>query len=107
MVGVARVHHRAAVHGSDIGQLHNLPHSLMNRWMVKLLFAYGCTKEQLQAVFGDSPAALLGLEPPVRVVDPMAEASRLRALGYPQADPHARLRAHGIRVPSPSAETLA
>lgn len=87
------------VYGSDIGQLQNLPHSLMNRWMVKLLFAYGCTKEQLQVVFGDSPAELLGLEPPERVPDPAAEASRSRALGYPQADPDARLRAHGMRVP--------
>jgi hypothetical protein len=82
------------VYGSDIGQLQNPPHTVMNRWMVKLLLAYGCTRDELTTLFQVTPCELLGLEPPAPTTpDPITDGERFR--GYPQADPHAHLRAHG------------
>jgi hypothetical protein len=79
------------VYGSDIGQLQNPPHMVMNRWMVKLLFAYGCTKEELKVAFGESPRQLLGL--PATSRDPVAAPERQH---YPQGHPDARSLAHGV-----------
>jgi hypothetical protein len=87
------------VYGSDFGQLQNFPHIVANRWMAKLLLAYGCTKEEIRTVFQVTPAKLLGLEPPpplgtsVHPGQPAAEEHRY--VGHPQADPHARRHAHG------------
>lgn len=77
------------VYGSDIGQLQNPPHDVMNRWMVKLLFAYGCTKDELQTVFQRTPARLLGLG---ETADHDVQTDYT---GHPQADPTAHARAHG------------
>jgi uncharacterized protein DUF6282 len=89
------------LYGSDFGQLQNFPHITANRWMIKLLLAYGCTKEELRQVFQVTGARLLGLEDPpslgTPVHPPMAtEFSEQRFVGHPQADPHARHHAHGI-----------
>ena len=50
------------VYGSDYGQVHNPPHLVGTRWMVKLLAAYGATKEELVKVFQTTPAKHLELE---------------------------------------------
>jgi hypothetical protein len=78
------------IYGSDIGQLQNPPHVVMNRWMVKLLFAYGCTKEELQTVFQASGRELLGIGP-----DPLGTSDARDYRGHPQADPAAHDLAHG------------
>jgi hypothetical protein len=68
------------VYGSDFGQLQNFPHIIANRWMIKQLFTWGCTKEEIRTVFQETPAKLLGLEwPPPET--PTVEPSRY---GHPQ-----------------------
>jgi hypothetical protein len=89
------------LYGSDFGQLQNFPHVTANRWMIKLLLAYGCTKEELRQVFQVTGARLLGLEEPPPLGTPghpgqEQEFSEQRFVGYPQADPHARQYAHGM-----------
>jgi hypothetical protein len=92
------------VYGSDLGQLQNFPHSDGARWMVKMLLAYGCTKEELYKVFQVTPARHLGLDaaPPLGTPAhpgwPRHDESRSYK-GYPQADPDARARSHGTWVP--------
>jgi hypothetical protein len=49
------------VYGSDFGQLQNFSHLIATRWMVKQLFTWGCTKEEIKTVFQETPAKLLGL----------------------------------------------
>src|SRR5919197_1966085 len=83
------------ISGSDFGQLQNFPHIVANRWMAKLLLAYGCTKEEIRQVFQVTGARLLGLEDPPPLgtaVHPRQERefSEQRFVGFPQADPHAR-----------------
>ena len=94
------------VYGSDFGQLQNFPHIVANRWMVKLLLAYGCTKEEIRTVFQVTPARLLGLEPPPPLgtsVHPGrgTGAEERRYVGHPQADPNARRHAHAIWPAAP------
>ena len=95
------------VYGSDFGQLQNFPHIVANRWMVKLLLAYGCTKEEIRTVFQETPARLLGLEPPPPLGEPVhpgratQEQGDGRYAGHPQADPRARARSHGVFAPTP------
>src|SRR5919198_1488146 len=85
------------VYGSDFGQLQNFPHIVANRWMIKLLLAYGCTKEEIRTVFQVSGAKLLGLDPPPPLGTPVHPGrpepdrqERARFAGHPQADPRAR-----------------
>ena len=78
------------IYGSDLGQLQNPPHVVMNRWMVKLLFAYGCTKDELKTVFQDSGRELLGV-----ATDGFPAPAGRDYRGHPQADPRARALAHG------------
>jgi Family of unknown function (DUF6282) len=89
------------LYGSDFGQLQNVPHLTANRWMIKLLLAYGCTREELQTVFQVTGARLLGLDDPPPLGTPVhagqeREFSEPRFVGHPQADPHARDYAHGL-----------
>lgn len=89
------------VYGSDFGQLQNFPHIVANRWMIKLLLAYGCTKEEIRTVFQVTPARLLGLEDPPPLGTPVHPGrppiqEERSYVGHPQADPHARRHAHGI-----------
>jgi hypothetical protein len=49
------------VYGSDYGQVHNLPHVQGTRWMIKMLLAYGATKEEITQVFKTTPEKHLGL----------------------------------------------
>jgi hypothetical protein len=88
------------VYGSDFGQLQNFPHIVANRWMIKLLLAYGCTKEEIRTVFQVTGSKLLGIEEPPPLGTPVhpgrVAAEEKPYLGYPQADPHARAHAHGI-----------
>jgi hypothetical protein len=87
------------VYGSDLGQFQNMPHMVANRWMVKLLLAYGCSKEELRTVFQVTPAEHLGLEAPPPLGTPahpcQERPSERRYAGHPQADPHARARSWG------------
>lgn len=93
------------VYGSDFGQLQNPPHVVADRWMIKLLLAYGCTKEEVQTVFQATPARLLGLELPPPLGTPVHPGRPVdhgdRHLGHPQADRSARRRAHGQGPPAP------
>ena len=94
------------VYGSDFGQLQNFPHIVANRWMIKLLLAYGCTKEEIRTVFQVTPAKLLGLEPPQPLGEPVhsgqpSPREERRYVGHPQADPNARRYAHGIYPAAP------
>lgn len=94
------------VYGSDFGQLQNFPHIVGNRWMIKLLFAFGCTKEELYQLFQVTPSKHLGIEPPPELGTPAhAHWPRHDAdsnyAGYPQSDPQARERAHGQFRPAP------
>lgn len=50
------------VYGSDYGQIHNLSHVHGTEWMIRLLLAYGATKEEVGKVFKETPAKHLGLE---------------------------------------------
>src|SRR5581483_11908475 len=52
------------LYGSDFGQLQNFPHVVANRWMIKLLLAYGCSKEEIRTVFQVTGCKLLGIDPP-------------------------------------------
>ena len=92
------------VYGSDYGQLQNFPHVVGTRWMIKLLFSYGCTKEELYKVFQVSPAAHLGIEPPPPLGTPAhpnwpKHSSFSKYAGHPQGDPQARERSHGRWAP--------
>jgi hypothetical protein len=95
------------LYGSDFGQLQNFPHIVANRWMVKLLLAYGCTREEIRTVFQETGAELLGLPPPPPLGAPV-HPSRQRAerhaddryTGYPQARAEARAHAHGLPGPA-------
>ena len=75
--------------------------------MIKLLLAYGCTKEEIRTVFSVTGAKLLGLEPPAPLGAPVHPGheprSEHRFVGHPQADPGARRHAHGAgpRAPTP------
>ncbi len=94
------------VYGSDFGQLQNFPHIVANRWMIKLLLAYGCTKEEIRTVFQVTGARLLGLEDPPPLGTPVYPGRQAgeekRYMGHPQADPHARYHAHGISPLAPT-----
>lgn len=50
------------VYGSDYGQRQNLAHVHGTRWMIKLLLAYGASREELRKVFKETPAEHLGLD---------------------------------------------
>lgn len=50
------------VYGSDYGQIHNPTHLVGTEWTIKLLLAYGATKEEVKKVFQTTPARHLGLE---------------------------------------------
>jgi hypothetical protein len=94
------------VFGSDFGQLQNVPHIAANRWMIKLLLSYGCTKEELYKVFQVTPAEHLGLELPPPLGTPAhpgwpSHAQYRHHAGHPQGDPQARARAHGRWRPAP------
>lgn len=94
------------VYGSDFTQLQNPPPITANRWMVKLLLSYGCTKEELYQLFQVSPAQHLGLEPPPPLGTPAhpgwpAHSEFRHHAGHPQGDPQARARAHGRWTPGP------
>jgi hypothetical protein len=98
------------MYGSDFGQLQNFPHIVANRWMVKLLLAYGCTKEELRVVFQETCAKLLGLEPPPPLGTPVhpglpPQAEQQRHYGHPQADPYARRLSHAIWPIAPTPRT--
>jgi hypothetical protein len=97
------------LYGSDFGQLQNIPHITANRWMIKLLLAYGCTKEEIRTVFQVTGAKLLGLEPPAplgtQVHPGGVPLEQRRYLGHPQADPHARRLAHGIYPIAPTPDS--
>jgi hypothetical protein len=74
------------MYGSDFGQLQNFPHIIANRWMIKLLLAYGCTPDEIRTVFQETPAKLLGLPwPPPST--PKVEPSYY---GHPQLTPPVR-----------------
>lgn len=51
------------VHGSDFGQLQNFSHVLATRWFIKVLLAYGVSREEIIKIFKTNPARHLGLEP--------------------------------------------
>lgn len=93
------------VYGSDYGQLQNFPHIVGTRWMIKLLFSYGCTKEELYKVFQVAPAAHLGMDPPPPLGTPAhpgwpKHSTFRNYVGHPQGDPQARERSHGRWSPS-------
>jgi len=95
------------VFGSDLGQFQNFPHTVSNRWMVKSLFAYGCTKEELYQVFQVTPARHIGLPDPPPLGTPAhpgwpAHSEDRKYVGYPQADPQSRARSHNRYVPAPA-----
>jgi len=50
------------VYGSDYGQVHNPPHVVGTRWLIKLLLAYGATIEEVRQVFQTAPAKHLGFK---------------------------------------------
>ena len=50
------------VYGSDYGQIHNPPHVVGTRWLIKLLLSYGATKDEVRKVMQETPAKHLGLE---------------------------------------------
>ncbi|MBW1962830.1 MAG: amidohydrolase family protein [Deltaproteobacteria bacterium] len=50
------------VYGSDYGQVHNPPHVVGIRWVVKLLLSYGATSEEVRKVLQQTPARHLGLD---------------------------------------------
>lgn len=92
------------VYGSDFNQLQNFPPSIAARWMVKLLLAYGCTREELYQVFQVTPAKHLGIELPPPLGTPAHPGwprndSAKTYVGHPQADPTIRMRSHGLFTP--------
>jgi len=50
------------VYGSDYGQIHNPPHVVGTRWIIKLLLSYGASEEDVRKVMKETPAKHLGLE---------------------------------------------
>lgn len=52
------------VYGSDFGQLQNFSHVLAARWFIKVLLAYGATRQEIVKIFKVNPARHLGLAPP-------------------------------------------
>jgi len=50
------------VYGSDYGQIHNPPHVVGTRWLIKLLLSYGATIEEVRKVMQETPTKHLGLE---------------------------------------------
>jgi len=50
------------VYGSDYGQIHNPPHVVGTRWLIKLLLSYGATKDEVRKVMQETPAKHLGLD---------------------------------------------
>jgi hypothetical protein len=50
------------VYGSDYGQIHNPSHLVGTEWTIRLLLAYGATKEEIKKVMQTTPAKHLGLE---------------------------------------------
>jgi len=49
------------VYGSDLGQIHNPSHAVVTRWFVKLLLAYGATKDEIRIVFKETAAKHIGI----------------------------------------------
>ncbi len=49
------------VYGSDYGQIHNPSHLIGTEWTIKLLLAYGATREEIKKIFQTTPAKHLGL----------------------------------------------
>lgn len=49
------------VYGSDYGQIHNPPHVVGTRWMIKLLLSYGAPMEDVRKVMQETPVKHLGL----------------------------------------------
>ncbi len=50
------------VWASDSGQIHNPTHIEGMRWLIKVLLAYGITKEEIEKIVKRNPAKLLGLD---------------------------------------------
>ena len=50
------------VYGSDYGQIHNPPHVVGTRWLIKLLLSYGATNDEVRKVMQETPAEHLGLD---------------------------------------------
>lgn len=48
--------------GSDSGQIQNPPHIEGMRWFIKVLLAYGITKEEVEKIIKRNPAKHLGLD---------------------------------------------
>lgn len=53
------------VYGSDFGQLQNFSHVLGARWFIKVLLAYGATRQEISKIFKINTARHIGLEPKV------------------------------------------
>jgi imidazolonepropionase-like amidohydrolase len=49
------------VWGSDSGQIQNPTHIEGMRWMIRVLLAYGITKEEVTNIFKTNPAKHLGI----------------------------------------------
>jgi hypothetical protein len=49
------------VYGSDFGQLQNFSHVLAARWFIKVLLAYGATREEITKIFKVNTARHIGL----------------------------------------------
>ena len=50
------------VYGSDFGQLQNFSHVLAARWFIKVLLAYGATRQEIVKIFKINTARHIGLE---------------------------------------------
>jgi predicted TIM-barrel fold metal-dependent hydrolase len=50
------------VYGSDFGQLQNFSHVLAAKWFIKVLLAYGATREEIVKIFKTNTARHIGLE---------------------------------------------
>lgn len=51
------------VHGGDWGQIQNVPHVVGIRSAIKILLAFGVTRDEVRTIFQRSPAEHLGLPP--------------------------------------------
>jgi microsomal dipeptidase-like Zn-dependent dipeptidase len=49
------------VYGSDFGQLQNFSHVLAARWFIKVLLAYGATRDEITRIFKTNTARHIGL----------------------------------------------
>ncbi|MGQ0570406.1 MAG: DUF6282 family protein [Armatimonadota bacterium] len=49
------------VYGSDFGQLQNFSHVLAAKWFIKVLLAYGATREEIVKIFTTNTARHIGL----------------------------------------------